>query len=697
MTKKIRSGIKSSFYKIQSLPGDCIFLFLRQPGMALLSRLTGLLLLTLLYSCDGDIKETHSQTYSGDLEDLQQEYFYKIEKRDSLRPVIEALGQDSVKNKLLFKLSYHFYKNNDSAEFKYWNKETFKLSEELKDTSRLAEAHWDLANFYNHKEIVDSSFFHYQKASVLYSTQGEEFYAARMLLNIAILQKNIKDYTGSEINTSKAIGIIKPLGEQKQLYIAYNNLGILFNGLGEYDNALEYHTRARESARKLSNPVLEATTLNNLGVVYENDGRYREAIPHYREALEVDSLLQKNPRLFAMLHDNLAYSQFKSRDREDVLPRFTFALRLRDSIRHQAGIVINKLHLAEYYLAQQDTGAARAFSAEAKDLAKTINSHRDLLASLLFLSKIDGSNSESYLREYIQLNDSLQRKERAVRNKFARIQFETDEFIAENQELNEQRKWIIGGSGGVVFMVLLVMVIWRQKARNRKLEQEQQQQKANEDIYNLLLDQEKRIEEGRSHEKERISRELHDGILGNMYGVRFSLSNLNSRFDTASIETREKLLDRLRLIEEEIRFVSRDLQKNSLLEEVGFLKILSHLIEDQQEILGFRPFLDCDDSIEWDKINNRIKMNLYRIIQEAFKNIHEYAAASEASVVFRNEDDLLGLVIMDNGKGFDSEKKVRGIGLKNMRSRVKDLDGQITISSDSFGTSIQIQIPVQND
>ena len=72
---------------------------------------------------------------------------------------------------------------------------------------------------------------------------------ASCLQNMAIIQTELKDYTGSEITTFKALTVLKPLKKYEPIYKCYNNLGIIFNELEEYDQALFYHNKALEYQR----------------------------------------------------------------------------------------------------------------------------------------------------------------------------------------------------------------------------------------------------------------------------------------------------------------------------------------------------------------------------------------------------------------------------------------------------------------
>ncbi|MDD3005426.1 ATP-binding protein, partial [Flavobacterium sp.] len=101
-----------------------------------------------------------------------------------------------------------------------------------------------------------------------------------------------------------------------------------------------------------------------------------------------------------------------------------------------------------------------------------------------------------------------------------------------------------------------------------------------------------------------------------------------------------------------------------------------------------------DDKIDWNSIDNLVKINLYRILQESFQNINKYAQASQIEVVFQQKENTIALKIQDNGQGFDVHKKKKGIGLENMQSRVSSLKGKFEIDSKKgIGTTLTINIP----
>lgn len=93
--------------------------------------------------------------------------------------------------------------------------------------------------------------------------------------------------------------------------------------------------------------------------------------------------------------------------------------------------------------------------------------------------------------------------------------------------------------------------------------------------------------------------------------------------------------------------------------------------------------------------NENIKLALYRILQEHLTNIVKHAQARQVEVTLRRSQDKLTLVVMDEGKGFDTAQKSEGIGLRNMRSRAESLMGIFTIDSQpGKGSTLFVQLPL---
>ncbi|PJA06243.1 MAG: hypothetical protein COX71_02940 [Flavobacteriales bacterium CG_4_10_14_0_2_um_filter_35_18] len=347
--------------------------------------------------------------------------------------------------------------------------------------------------------------------------------------------------------------------------------------------------------------------------------------------------------------------------------------------------------MAEFYFAYKDTARAVAYTKEALNLATQVNNNGNKLNALKLLSSIDPLKASSYLKTYVNLKDSLLISERALHNKFTRIQFETDTYIKKTDVLTNQRVWIILTSTLLLLILSVLYLAKRQQARKKELAFEQQQQKTNEQIYGLIIEKQTKLAEGQQKERQRIAEELHDGVLGKLFGTRMSLGFLNLTGDAPSLEKFNNGVDEIQKIEKEIRAISHALKNELLTSQSNFLLVIKDLLASQDAIGGFKTVLNCDKLINWPSINENLKINLYRIIQESLQNINKHAKASKVIIDFKLKDKLLVLKIQDDGVGFNVNKTKSGIGLKNIRSRVEKLNGSLSISSTiNKGTTLLI-------
>jgi len=312
------------------------------------------------------------------------------------------------------------------------------------------------------------------------------------------------------------------------------------------------------------------------------------------------------------------------------------------------------------------------------------------------LAKLDtgSEGSESSLR-YITISDSLQKAERAIQNKFARIRFDTNNIKQENIKISKQVAWLTWITLAFFIFSTLLYFIIRERSRNKQLKFDQIQQKSNEEIYNLMISQQRKLEEGRQQEKQRVSQELHDGVLSKLFGTRLSLDGINTKNDAKSIETRNRYLDELKSIEQEIRQISHDLNAEIFDVNLGYTEVITNLIDAQMSISNVTYEFQNDTSINWEQVPNKVKIHFYRILQESLQNINKHANASTSTIKFYQNDNKIQFEIIDDGVGFDDAKAKKGIGLKNIRARIKELNGKLIFTtSKGKGTNINISVAI---
>jgi signal transduction histidine kinase len=141
---------------------------------------------------------------------------------------------------------------------------------------------------------------------------------------------------------------------------------------------------------------------------------------------------------------------------------------------------------------------------------------------------------------------------------------------------------------------------------------------------------------------------------------------------------------------EEIRILSKG--KVTPTKKVNLEELLQLLIEGLAGTTDVKTrfiYKGAGQSIEDD-----LKLNIYRIIQEQLNNILKHAAAKNISVEVEANAKYIHVLVTDDGKGFDPGIKKKGIGISNMINRVESFNGTISInSSPGNGCVIEINIP----
>jgi signal transduction histidine kinase len=613
--------------------------------------------------------------------------------------IIVNQPEDSLQRVNLFRVANRYYNMNNWKGYYKMTQIVLEKSISSKDSISTAKAYTYLGDYYGSQGISDSAFLYYFKAEKIFLNRKDKNNLAKAQLNKAQLQYNESDLLGSQITVFKALSAIKGEKNNEILFELHNLLGLIYNELGDYSKSIEAHVKALSIVENEPSPVeyqFKSTSLNNMGLVYQNLNQYNKAIPYFQKGLDQKKdLILFKPPLYAILLDNLGYSRFKLKESEGLPELFYESLKLRDSLQLTSGIIISQIHLSEYFASKKDMIKALQYSNEALATARNSKNNRYLLLPLKQLAVIEPAKAAIYNKEYIHINDSLQKADRNIADKFSRIEYETDEIKQENTDLTTQNRNLVYIFGSVLILGMFLYIIKAQKAKNRELLYKQEQQKVNEEIYNLMISQQSNVETIRVMEKKRVAQELHDGVLGRMFGVRMNLDSLNKIFDESASHQRISYLTELKNIEQDIREISHDLnrEKSELIN--NFVAIVENLFEDQKKTFKSKLVSSIDSNIKWEAMNNANKINLYRIIQESLQNINKYAQANTIKVEFKKEIDNLFLQISDDGIGFNVNKAKKGIGLQNMLSRINECNGTFEIKSKrGEGTIITVTVPI---
>ena len=622
----------------------------------------------------------------------------KIRFADLAYETLKKQKNDSLTRRNYFKVANRYFSLYDLNKYKKVTNDALLLGKESKDSASIARALYYFGDYYFEKAKNDSAYYFYNDAEKIYNKIYDKQNLANTILHKAYLLLYEKDFLGSETATIKALNLSIEIGDDTLIYECYVNLGSCLLGLQNYEKALFYHKKSLIQLEKLKNSpfysVFKAQTFNKIGLVYQNNNQHYNAINDFSKGLEIENLLQLQPVIYSALLDNYGYSKFKI-NKDEGLDDFNRALYIRDSINNLPGIINSKMHLSEYYLSKSNKEMALKLNNEAYSLAKKSNYNSEILKTLDLYTKINPERGLYYAEQYISLSDSLYDVERATRNKLARIEYETDEIILEKEEISSQKKVILEIGTLIAFIGGLFFIIFYQRAKQKELLFNQEQQKANEEIYQLMLDQQAKIDEVKNTEKNRIARELHDGIMNKLASTRLNLFVLTKRNDEETIKKCIGHINEIQNIEKEVRVIAHELSNDVFSEKSNFKTILNELLQQQDELFEAKCLYEIDKNIQWDTIDIEIKMHLYRILQESLNNCNKYANAEKITVTILKQEKFVTLQVRDNGAGFNVNKAKRGIGIKNMLQRTSTINGELEIDSKvGRGTVINLKIPI---
>ena len=666
-----------------------------------------LLFFVFLFFCCSKVKKiNNSETQTSDsvsyyLKLIQTNTSSETLKKNRINKAYSLikLGQNSPSNREnLSNIIFEFYILNDFKKLKEASNVLLEKSKSAKDTVSLAKSYRYLGGYYKYSEILDSSFIFYTKAEKIYVKIKDNISLANILLNRGIVQSKAGDYLGAELSLTRAYNIYKDSNDSEKLYDTLNQLGLVYNELKEFDKAIFFHTKALEIAQKydLKNDQQIGVCYNNLGYLYLKQKKYQEAITNFELGLNDKNVISEDPDLYALLIDNLAYARLQTSNFQNIPNLFYKALDIRKKTYNKSAVVNSYIHLSEYFQKINNNKEAIDNADKAILKAKYSRVPNIIVLALKQASIVDKRKSSLYSEEYIRISDSLQVVERNSKDRFARILFDTEVITKEKDVLENRNRNLLYVFVITFILVALLFVVRAQRARTRELLYKQAQQKANEEIFNLMMSQQSIIDESRNKEKKRLAQDLHDGVLGRMFGLRLNLDSLNSSTDPDAPQKRNELLNELKTIEQDIREISHDLNREKLVLINNFVSIVHNLLEEQKSSHEVEVKYQIDTSINWDKIGNAIKINMYRILQEGLQNINKYAGAKNITVEISGNSENVFLKIQDDGIGFDVNKKSKGIGMQNMISRTNDCQGIIDITSKKdHGTTIVITIPTE--
>ena len=203
-------------------------------------------------------------------------------------------------------------------------------------------------------------------------------------------------------------------------------------------------------------------------------------------------------------------------------------------------------------------------------------------------------------------------------------------------------------------------------------------------------------------ERKRIAGDLHDGIGQSLSAIKFGVETVVDRLENeatrSTVETLQSLIPMLQDAIEDVRKTVMNLRP-SMLDDLGILATISWFVRQFQNVYsGIR--VEEQVNVRETDVPDVLKTNIFRVLQEAANNIAKHSSADRFSVFLSKKNNLLELVIKDNGRGFDPDSVLEtediagGFGITSMKERTELSGGLFSIESvKGTGTTIRAVWP----
>ena len=194
-------------------------------------------------------------------------------------------------------------------------------------------------------------------------------------------------------------------------------------------------------------------------------------------------------------------------------------------------------------------------------------------------------------------------------------------------------------------------------------------------------------------ERQRMAKDFHDSMIQQLSAIKFYISS------TSYLSRSQKLKTILTNSNEALSEVITEMRNTCFslmpktLHEYGLVKAVREFCN--HSIYSRKTNFIIEQNNKLPNYSSEIKIDLYRVIQEFINNAINHGEANEIRISFYSGKKALNLKLMDNGKGFDIKQSVKGMGLQNVKSRVKSHNGTLDIISNiGKGTCYKIGIPL---
>ena len=631
------------------------------------------IVLLILVSC----KEKHSNSDTVTLSSNQKQIVYWYNKVLSLRntnyfliinyadSITKSSSNESSNYRALGYISYGIYYariNDASLTFMNFNA-AMDLLKITKNDSLLAMTNVGLGNYYKNIGEYPKSSEHLFEALKISEKLKDTLKMATAHANLGQLYQQKDDIEQAKFHLNSSKNLLQNNKNQPAYLITIHTMANLFGMQGDIKSALKLDDEGLKICKKIHSNDLTATFLDNKANCYMYSNKLDSAKYYFNECLKLD-LINKNQKQISDSYSNLAQLALYYKNYPEAISYTNTSIAIAEKVNYNPGLVKNYELLIDLYKSKGDFQKALEVSGKYQSAYKKLINEKKETAVAEFKTFYETEKKE---KELLISKSSILEKEAQIKHKTTQFQ--------------------ILGLITVALLIISYLIYRQQKLKNKQQEQEFELKTEIKEIENQNKIQIQRLI---------ISKDLQDNLGAQLTYIISSIDNLKF----AKLITNPKVETQLSKISNYTKSTFVELR-----DTIWAMKNSEYTFEDMQSRIS--NFTDkafennnnvafkftISDGVKETKLSLIVGINVYRSIQEAVNNALKFAQANEIKVEITRTNNLIKIVISDDGKGFDTETADYGIGIQNIKKRMEEINGQFVLTSTiNQGTILTILI-----
>lgn len=622
-------------------------------------------------------------------------------KADSLVSIVNTRSiADTLKIKLYGDIVWESMSSNIALSVEYANK-ALNLSKKLNRKADIAQAESDIGSVYNRQSIFDSALVHYKNALILRKELNQANKIAGIYANISTIYLRQSNFSEALELNFEALKLFEKINDEVNQASTLGNIGVIYEELEQLQLSEKFALKALTLSKKTKSSLLEGTILVLLGgLKYDQAVKYDSLIVHplkldtallyLLEAEKIFEALNSEYKL-SSVHNNIGRIFAIQKKYLNALTYYSKALKEREKVNDLLGVGLCYLNIGNILKNQNKLDQSINYFKKSITIFLELKSYiniKQVYANLaiIYKNKKDYTTAFEYIQLYSAYKDSIYSETNAKKIAEMQTLYETEKKENENRrlvqenkitklEINNSKQKIEKRNQLIILLIISLLfvisiVLWQvNRVRLRKQQAE--------------IETSKRIQ----LEKEKISRDLHDSVGGQLSFVLYSLEDDELAKNKGSLNN---IANAVRNIISDLRqtiwAMSDD--KLSLQSMSDKLKVYTRNLFSNKKVK-----IIFEEAIPEDHYQSSlIILNLFRACQEVINNAYKHSQCDQLTIRIKFISQI-EIEIVDTGIGLNhTNTKTNGYGLDNIKYRINEINGKLSIKSEVGETCFKIII-----